>query len=309
MRYKIIVNPIAGKGFGARAVPKIEQLFAAHNLDFDLVCTTQAQEAISLARQAVLDGYDTVVAAGGDGTYQEVINGMMDANPEAHVNGHVIGNLGILPIGSGSDFSWSVGISPDLETACAQLARGQTRRVDLVRLTVDGETRYIDNTLGIGFEGVVTVEARKIKYLRGLALYLPTVIKSIFVSLKPARATIEYERDGEVHRLEGAFLMIDVCNGGRAGGSFLISPEAHAGDGLLDLVIVKDIPRLRMLALVPHFLKGTHLKQSEVRLERAQRIVVTSQDRLFAHADGELVCIAAHHIECEVIPHKLDVVC
>lgn len=309
MKYKIIVNPIAGKGFGARAVPKIEQLFATHNLDFDLVCTTQAKEAIMLARQAVLDGYDTVVAAGGDGTYQEVINGMLSANPAACVNGHVIGNLGILPIGSGSDFSWSVGISSDLEAACAQLARGQTRRVDIVRLTVDGETRYFDNTLGIGFEGVVTIEARKIKFLRGIALYLPTVIKSIFVSLKPARAIIEYEKDGETHRLEGSYLMIDVCNGGRAGGSFMISPEAQASDGLLDLVIVKDIPRLRMLALVPHFLKGTHVNQPDVQIFRAQRISITAQDGLFAHADGEMVCTDAHHIECEVIPQKLDVVC
>ncbi|MBN1934076.1 MAG: diacylglycerol kinase family lipid kinase [Anaerolineae bacterium] len=309
MRYKIIVNPISGKGFGARAVPKIEQLFAAHNLDFDLVCTEQAGQAISLARQAVLDGYDTVVAAGGDGTYQEVINGMLAADPDARTNGRIVGNLGILPVGSGCDFSWSIGISPDLETACAQLARGQTRRVDVVHLSVDGETRYFDNTLGIGFEGVVTVEARKIKYLRGIALYLPTVIKSIFVSLKSARSIIEYEKDGEMCRLEGAYLMIDVCNGGRAGGSFLVAPEAQAGDGLLDLILVKDIPRLRMLALVPHFLKGTHIKQPDVQFLRSKHITINSQDGLFAHADGEMICTDAHRIECEVIPQKLDVVC
>ncbi len=309
MKHKVIVNPIAGKGFGARAIPKITALLTAHHLEFDLVCTERPGQAIELACQAILDGYDTIVAAGGDGTYQEVINGMMLAVPDAHTNGHVIGNLGILPVGSGCDFTWSVGISGDLETACAQLARGETRCVDLVRLTVDGKTRYFDNELGIGFEGVVTVETKKIKFLRGLALYLPAVLKSILISLKPARAIIECELDGETRCLEGTYLMIDVCNGGRAGGSFFVAPEAHAGDGLLDLIVVRQIPRLRMLALIPHFLQGTHIKQPDVQTLRARRVTIVSHDGLFAHADGEVVCTDAHRIECEVIPQKLNVVC
>lgn len=309
MKHKVIVNPIAGKGFGLRAVPRISELLTAHGLEFDLVCTERAGQAIELARQAVLDGYDTIVAAGGDGTYQEVINGMMLANPQACTNGQVIGKLGILPVGSGCDFTWSVGISGDLTTACIQLARGQTRRVDLVRLTVDGKTRYYNNELGIGFEAVVTEKVKKIKYLRGLALYLPVVLECILITLKPARAIVECELDNEIHRLEGRYLMIDVCNGGRAGGSFFVAPEAHAGDGLLDLIIVPQIPRLRMLALVPHFLRGTHIKQPDVQTMRARRVTIISQDGLFAHADGEMICTDARHIECEIIPQKLDVVC
>jgi diacylglycerol kinase (ATP) len=198
MRYKVIVNPISGRGYGERSIPQIEALLTAHGLDFDLVRTCWAGEAIEIARQAVLDGYDTVVAAGGDGTYQEVINGMLLTAPEAAYDGHVVGNLGILPIGSGCDLSWTLGVPSDLEGACARLAQHETKLMDVARITVDGETRFFDNTVGIGFEGVVTVEARKVKYLRGMALYLPVVIKSIFHSLKPVRATIEYEHEGEI---------------------------------------------------------------------------------------------------------------
>jgi diacylglycerol kinase (ATP) len=304
VRFKVIVNPLAGRGFGARSMPQIQSLLSMRGLDFDMVVTACAGEAIELARQAVLDGYDTVVATGGDGTFQEVINGMLAAS-----NGEVIGNLGVLPVGSGNDFAWSVGVPFDLEGACARLAEQQTKVIDIGRITVDGVTRYFDNTVGIGFEGVVTVEARRFKRLRGIALYLPAVLRSVFVSMDAACSVIEYEDKGELRRLEGDFLMVDVCNGERAGGSFFVAPHAETDDGLLDLCFVEDIPRLRMLGLIPHFLKGTHVQQPDVAVAQSKRVVVTSPDSLIAHADGELLCTDAHCIECEIVPQRIRVVC
>jgi diacylglycerol kinase (ATP) len=307
MRYKVIVNPQAGRGFAGRSIPKIKALLAAEGLDFDLVTTSRAGEAVELARQAVLDGYGTVVAAGGDGTYQEVINGMLAADHTA--DDGVVGNLGALSLGSGCDFAWNVDIPTALDAACARLARQETRVIDLGQLTVDGETRYFDNTVGIGFEGTVTLEVRKIKYLRGIALYLPAVLKSIFVTMRPARSVIEYEQDGETRRLEGSYLLISVCNGTRAGGAFMIAPHAEPDDGLFDVCLVEDVPRTRMLALVPHFMKGTHVDQPDVSMVRTKWISIVSQDDLSGHADGELICTQARHVECEVIPKKLRVVC
>jgi diacylglycerol kinase family enzyme len=194
MRYKVIVNPLAGRGFGAQSTPTIERLLTEHGLDFDLVATTYAGEAVELARQAMLDGYDVVVAAGGDGTYHQVINGMAAAS-----EGEVFGTLGVLPVGSGSDFAFTAGIPSDLEGACARLAAGTCKVVDLGRVTVHGDagqsgaSQYFDNTVGIGFDGVVTVECMKFKRLRGMALYLPVVLKTVFVSFKAPQAVIEYE--------------------------------------------------------------------------------------------------------------------
>ena len=199
MRYKVIVNPIAGRGFGARSTPTIQRLLAEQGLDFDLVSTNSPGEAGDLARQAVLDGYDVVVAAGGDGTYHEVINGMAAAYEGTPPDDGIIGTLGVLPVGSGCDLSYSVGVPCELEAACARLAQGELKIIDLGRVTVDeseqdsGTSRYFDNTVGIGFDGVVTLEGKKFKYLRGMALYLPVVLKTVFVSLKPPRAVIEYE--------------------------------------------------------------------------------------------------------------------
>jgi YegS/Rv2252/BmrU family lipid kinase len=305
MRYKIVVNPTAGKGLAGRSIEKIRAQLTALGLDFDLVTTSQPGEAIDLARQAVADGYDTVVAVGGDGTCQEVVNGLVEAGGD----GNVAGNLGLLPMGSGCDFAWKVGIPAALDEACARLARHETRIVDVGWLDIDGETRYFYNTVGIGFEGVVATEIRKIKYLRGLALYLPAVLKAIFMTMRSARAAIEYRCGGEMRRLEDKFLMISVCNGARAGGAFLIAPQAEIDDGTLDMCIAPEVRRTRMLALLPYFLKGTHVDQPEVTMLRADHITVTSQDNLIAHADGEIVCSDARRIEFRVLPKKLRVVC
>ncbi|MBN1584220.1 MAG: YegS/Rv2252/BmrU family lipid kinase, partial [Anaerolineae bacterium] len=244
--------------------------------------------------------------AGGDGTCQEVINGMLAA---AEPGTPIVGTMGILPVGSGCDFSWSIGVPTDLEGAIALLARAQTRVVDVGWLTADGESRYFDNNVGIGFEGVVTMEARKIKHLRGIALYLPAVLRSIFSSLHPAHSIVEYQNNTESHTFENKLLMLSVCNGVRAGGSFFIAPDAHLDDELFDVCVVRDIPRLRMLGLLPYFLRGTHTQQRDVTMLRTRRISVRSEDPLSAHADGEMLCEAAHHIECEIAPYKVQVIC
>lgn len=354
LRFQVIVNPLAGRGFGARSVPRIcrnlERLLLERGHDFDLVITTRAREAVELARRAVLDGYDTIVAVGGDGTYQEVINGMMAAagaskaadaskarrsmratNGASQAPATVVSNLGVIPVGSGCDFAWAVGIPSDLEEACARLAQHRTKVVDLGRVTVDADTvqpgvsRYFDNTVGIGFDGIVTEECRKFKYLRGMALYLPVVLKTVFMSFQPIRAVIEYDATyngsplheattdspdaHHMHRLVKTVLMATVCNGQREGGGFFIAPNAENDDGLLDLCLADNIPRLQILGMIPHFIKGTHVDKPTVTMIRSRRVVITSQDPLIAHADGEILCTDAHRIECEILPRQIRVVC
>jgi YegS/Rv2252/BmrU family lipid kinase len=285
-------------------MPKVQRLLSEQKLDYDLVSTSRAGETVELARQAVLDGYDTIVAVGGDGTYHETINGMLAAS-----DGEMVGNLGVLPVGSGCDFAWMAGVSSDLEEACAQLARRQTKVIDLGRVTVDGVSRYFDNTVGIGFDGVVTLERRKFKYLRGMALYLPVVLKTVFVSFEPPRSVIEYEDEGEPRRLEKTVLMATVCNGRREGGGFYIAPQAENDDGMLDLCLADNIPRLQILGMIPHFIRGTHVDKPPVTMIRSKRFVVTSQDSLIAHADGEMLCTDGHRIECEILPKRIRVIC
>ena len=171
-------------------------------------------------------------------------------------------------------------------------------------------TRYFDNTVGMGFDGVVTEECQKFKRLRGMALYLPAVLKTVFVSLRPARSDITCQLDGSApQRLQSTVLMATVCNGPREGGGFFIAPEAQNDDGVLDVCLADMVSRPRILGLIPHFIKGTHVDKPNVRMMKATHVVIESPDPMIAHADGEMICTEGHRIECEILPSRLRVVC
>lgn len=296
---KIILNPIAGRGYGDRVEPEIRRLLDTEGIPFDLVRTEGPGHAIELAREAA-KSYEVVVAAGGDGTMHEVVNGLFQAAGEGEA-----GTMAALPIGSGSDFAHTIGTPSDLKDAVHRLAHGVAKVVDVGRVTVDdGPTQFFDNTLGVGFDGQVTLEALKFKRLRGMALYLPVVLKTILISLKPPLATIEY--DGQT--LTQSSLMICVCNGDREGGGFFIAPDAVPDDGYFDLCIVKEVSKPRMFQLVPHFMKGTHVGREPVTMGRARHVVIASADDMVAHVDGEILCTKGHRIECEIQPQRLRVI-
>ena len=147
MRVQVILNPWADRGRGAQQAELIQRVAQQYG-GVDLVQTERPGHAIELARQAADDGYDMVVAAGGDGTISDVINGVMRGNKG-------IARLGIIPIGSGNDLAWSLKISTDVETAVHQLFKGQPRTIDLARIEDDqGRFRIVDNNIGIGFDAL-----------------------------------------------------------------------------------------------------------------------------------------------------------
>jgi diacylglycerol kinase (ATP) len=297
---KVILNPVAGKGFSGRAEPRIREFLKDAGIGFDLIRTHERGHAIELAEQAVKDGFETVVAAGGDGTTNEVMNGLIAA-----YKGKIAGTLGLLPTGSASDFMGNVGVAKSLEEACHRLGKNQTRLVDLAVLRLPGEKiRYFDNQLGIGFDAVVTIEAQKFRRLRGMALYFPVVLKTVFLTNKATRVTIE--ADGQ--KMELPTMQISVANGSREGGGFYLAPEAKLDDGYLDLCVVRQISKLTMLRMIPTFMKGTHIKHKATTMLRARKVTITSEDDLIAHIDGEIVCTDGHRIDVEIIPRRLRVI-
>lgn len=299
-KIKVIVNPLAGKGYAGKISPLIRKQFAKLGADFDLVHTTAPGEAIELARRAVEEGFDTVVAVGGDGTSHEVMNGLM-----LQAKGGIAGTLGCIPAGSGNDFAVMNGAPSDIEAACRLIVQGHTRLIDVGLLNIDGQIiRYFDNVAGIGFDALVTRECRKAKFLRGIALYLPVVLKTIFLSMRPPRTEIVY--DGEMQCK--TTLMICVANGPREGGGFFVAPHARCDDGHFDLLIAENMPKLGMLAMVPRFMKGTHLSHKLVEVKHSRHVVIRSEDPLYIHVDGEILCDEAHCIEARLIPSSLRMI-
>ncbi len=293
----VIANPVAGHGNGAKVLPALRHHLTEEGLDFDLVCTTRSLEAIELARRAVADGYRTIVAAGGDGTTHEVLNGLRAAIDD----NQVAGTLGIIPFGSGNDIAHMVGIPENLRGACRCLAEGQTMVIDMGRL----DDRYFANNVGMGFDAMVSIVSRRIKYLHGFPMYFLAVLQTVFIYYKAPTVSITHDDQTTTQPI----LMATIGNGTRHGGGFLVTPLAEVDDGWLDLCIAREISRLRILALIPHFVRGTHVDKPPVTMLRCKRAVVTCDTGLAVHIDGEIYAEAASRLEIEILPKRLRVVC
>jgi diacylglycerol kinase (ATP) len=303
-KYMVILNPISGRGSGNRLEPEIRSALEAHELNFDLIKTQEQGHAVGLARQAVRDGYDVIVAAGGDGTSNETLNGLMLAVQA----GEGQSALGFICVGQGNDYAYGVGIHPNVQEDVKVLAKDNRRRID-VGLSIGGdypEGRFFGNGVGIGFDAVVGFEALKLKPLHGFLSYFIAALKTIFLYHRGPLVRIEYNSK----KLEQHALMVSIMNGQRLGGGFMMAPEGEMDDGRFDLSIVDQVGRGRIATLIPYFVKGTHATQEEVHTDQTNHIVVTAlEGKIPAHADGETLCTAGDKLTIEILPSKLEVIC
>jgi len=301
----IIVNPVAGRGAAKKAIPKIKAFLESFNIEYDLVETEYIGHAIKLAEEASSNGYATVVAVGGDGTANEVINGLMQALKK----GHLTSNMAILPVGRGNDFSYGMGVPQDLEAACKLLANGKTRKIDIgfVKGGDYPEGRYFGNGVGIGFDTIVGFEAAKLpSFISGIPAYLIAALKTIFLFFRAPLLRLNI--DGEV--LEQPCLLVSLMNGRRMGGSFMFAPESASDDGLLNLCIARQVTRLQVLGLFPKVMSGTQESHFAIKMPTAQHVTIEAlTGTLPVHADGETICEAGKSLEVEVLKQQLNLIC
>ena len=301
--YKIILNPTAGHGNGLHALPQIEQLFTQHNVSYNLVRTERPGHAIELTRQAIQDGYEVIVAAGGDGTVNEVVNGLVQSKLE----GKTIPPLGVLCVGRGNDFAGSVGIPTELEVGFQALLAGKRRTVDVGRV-VGGkypEGRYFANCVGVGFDAITTIEVTKLPRWGGYLSFMAAVLKTVFLYNKAPLAQIEY--DGNV--ITQRSLLISIMNGRRLGGGFYMAPDSLPDDGLFDLCIAEQMSSFEVIKMIPHFTKGDQATQPQIKTGRAAKISITAQDGpLPAQTDGEIICVDGSRLDIEVLPRQLEII-
>ena len=302
IKNSIIVNPISGRGNGAKLSPLIETYLTKLSLDFDLHHTEYPRHAIQLAEQAVTDGYDVVVAVGGDGTANEVLNGLLQATQM----GSYDCAIGLIPVGRGNDFAFGAQIPPALEVACTTIARGKRRWID-VGFVQGGDYpqgRYFGNGIGIGFDAVVGFEALKLKRLHGFPSYIVAALKTI--SLYFNAPTLQIEFNGTT--LTQPSLLVSVMNGRRMGGGFMMAPNGRMDDGLFDLCIARQVSRAGILRLIPRFMKGNQAGHPAIRTDLAAHVTVTAlKGSLPAHADGETLCVAGKRLEARIVPHALQI--
>jgi YegS/Rv2252/BmrU family lipid kinase len=300
-RYYVIVNPTSGRGFAGRSLPVLEAELKKYGLDYALVMTERPWHAADLAEQAAKDGYAVVVVASGDGTANEALNGLMRARQQ----GYDKTAMGQIAVGTGNDFAFGMGIPGGIELGCRILGEDYRRKVD-VGVVKGGdypEGRYFGNGVGIGFDAETGFVAARIRWMRGLLLYLIAAIETVFVYYKAPTVHLVYD-DQE---LTQASLMISIMNGRRMGGGFFFAPQGDPCDGQFDLCIAAAPSRLRIFGLIPYFMKGTQATQKEVKMGHARKVIATAVNgTLPVHCDGETVCYKGAKLTVELLPAQIE---
>lgn len=286
MRVKVILNPWSDRGRARNHIERILDLSKPYG-GLDLALTEQPGHARLLARQAADEGYDLVVAAGGDGTVHEVVNGLVRGN-RADVA------LGVLPIGSGNDFAFGLGVPLELEAAVPRLFSGQQQAVDLGRVEDEhGRYEFFQNNLGIGFDAVVVIRTETITRIHGFMMYFVAVLQTILLYYQTHHLELCF--DDESVEQDSLFLALGI--GPRGGGGFLLTPDAKVEDNLIDSCLVNPVSRLTMLSMLLRVMKGTHITSPHVTMRKNQRILVKSQTPLPIHVDGEMFAYPRDNVQ------------
>jgi len=292
-----VLNPAAGRGAAARALDPIAREFHHQGWSVEVERTERPGHGAELAARAVQAGAQRIVAVGGDGTVHDVANGLLR---------HGLGGrgedvaLGVVPIGSGNDFAKLVGVyrhSP--VRAVRRLVTAQTARFD-AGLVCD---EYFVNSVGFGFGPEVVRVRNAMPGLSGFASYFVPVLRA-FARFRPPRLEVRARGFAET----GNMMMVEVCNGTTAGGSYRFAPDAQPGDGRLDVCLVRRVSLLRFLMALPRVMRGTHATMREVALFQTREVAIRSLDGpLLLHVDGELREPDARECTVRVEPGRLKV--
>jgi YegS/Rv2252/BmrU family lipid kinase len=303
-RVAIVYNPTAGQGRAGERLPQVEALLTEAGVDYDLMLTEYRGHGLALAaRAAGNSSYRAVVAAGGDGTANEVINGLMAVRN----TNRAIPALGVLCVGRGNDFAYGVGIPTALEEGVAAIRNGATEPIDLGFLKggLFPEGRYFGNGIGIGFDTIVGFEAAKLKWIHGFLGYVVGAIKTLVLYYKAPDMTITTDLGTEERRC----IQVSVMNGRRMGGAFYMAPEASPDDGYFDLCIAGTPKRRQMLGLITRYMAGSQASSPHIHTERSRIFTVRSDGSpLSIHADGETVSTEHTSLEVECIPRPILVI-
>ena len=295
MTAKVILNPYSNRWNSKARWPEAEAALQAAGVDFALDVSEHKGHIIELVKQAALDGFSPIIAAGGDGTIGEAANGLMQA---AGSERDAVGPLGIMPTGSANDIVYSLGLPTDLNEAAKVIAMGKTRLIDLGKLN----GKYFVNNSAAGLEPYVSIKHEKIKWIKGLARYLVAAVQGIMD--KPEWSGEVRWDDGEY---KGKFSMLSIGNGRRTGG-FFMTPHADMFDGKLTLAFGYRATRLGLFQALPRAFnedKGSYVEMEGMRELDATKISIKLDKPSPAHTDGELFPEWIQNFEYETLPQRL----
>jgi len=290
-RFLFIINPAAARGSTLRLWAEARRELSRRGIKFTEHVTGRPGEAVEVTRQGLQSGVSRVVAVGGDGTLNEVVNGYLDdagraINPSAAV--------GLLPSGTGSDFRRSLGLQTR-EEAIRRLTGTSTKLLDAARIVLRGQdrraiaSRFLINVASFGLGGDVVAlvnewRATLPRWVGGRVRFIAAAVRALEQYRNvPVRVRLDGGREVEIN----SHLLV-VANGRFAGGGMMLAPHAELDDGLLDVILTDHATRLDVIKELPRIQRGGHLKNPKVTETRAREVSITSDEALAVDIDGEL---------------------
>jgi len=280
LKTELIINLTAGGGKPRSHLKTIFKYLKENGFNFKVSYTSHHGEAIELAQKAADKGMELIVSIGGDGTVNEIVNGIMKSknNP----------SLGIIPLGWANDFIKSTNIPSDIIEACKVLARGKIKKIDI---GVINHQKYFANICGVGFDAEVALLANQMKS-KHPNLRILSAFVYVFATVKKLLSPFSYHDvkikfDGQ--EIHSKILFIAISNGKIYGGRFNITPEAILDNGLLEVCVVEEMGRFKYLASIPKLFKGTHGTIKGIKFYRAKEIVIRSSAPILAQVSGEVI--------------------
>ena len=304
MNTTVIINPYAGNGQTEKIWPDIAVALKQSIGTFQTELTTYQGEAVLLTRKALEGGTKRIIAVGGDGHLNEVLNGFIENDVQFNLQA----SLSFVMTGTGCDFQRSLGMSAKWQTAVENLKDAPIRHIDVgkVSYTAANKTkqiRYFGNIASFGLSGAVDhyIDNSKLRnYLDGTMLFLWATIKTV---LTHPNQTIRYRiDDGPENEIRTRLCLL--ANGRYFGGAMLAAPEAELDDGLLDMLMLKDISLLKFLWHLPKIYKGTHLELPGIFFQKIRKFSALSSEQVILDIDGE----SPGYLEAtfEVLPQILN---
>ena len=280
MKTELIINLTAGGGKPRPHLKTIFKYLKENGFNFKVSYTSHHGEATELAQKAADNGAELIVSVGGDGTVNEIVNGIMKSknNP----------SLGIIPLGWANDFIKSTGIPSDIIEACKILIKGKTKKIDI---GVINNQIYFANICGLGFDAEVAHLANQLKNRHpnwnslNAFVYVFATVKKLLSPFSCRNVKIKFDGQ-EIH---SKILFIAVSNGKIYGGRFKITPEAILDDGLLEICLVEEMGRFKYLSIIPKVFKGTHASIKGINFYRAKEVAIQFSEPVLAQTSGEVI--------------------
>lgn len=298
-----VVNPASANGRTKKTWRGLKSFLRGQGLEFDVRYTAKPKDATNITREALQNGYRRIIAVGGDGTLNEVVNGFYD-------NGEKIREdsvFSLIPMGTGGDFARMFPLSAKPQRVLELLTQGEEMEIDVVKGTFTGwngekETRYYINVadVGLGSETVYHVN-NNTKILRGFLSFLIFAVYSI-LTYKNKYLTVKVDNK-EV--FTGKSSMVVASNGSYFGGGMKIAPQAKLNDGLLDITIVKDFSKIEILRNLPGIYSGKHTNHPGLIILNGKKVEIISEEKLYVEFDGESPGMG--NLEFEILPLQMKV--